>query len=136
MTIFAIVTVIFHSFALDEGKTARSIGWGLVLFSLASIVAISRVAVGAHWPFDLLLGAALGYFGGLSGVALTLKYPIWWRWMAEPNAKRVHALALSVVAIVMIAKYYSLPVAWLALGVAGSVTMKLLAPGESNGPHR
>lgn len=40
--------------------------WTLwILFSYATLIGISRIAVGAHWPADILAGAALGIIFGL-----------------------------------------------------------------------
>ena len=33
----------------------------IIFWSLAALVAYSRVAVGVHYPFDVLVGAAVGY---------------------------------------------------------------------------
>ena len=38
-------------------------------FLVAAMVGLSRVAVGAHWPLDVAVGAALGWIAGLCGVA-------------------------------------------------------------------
>ncbi len=43
------------------GLTFRSWGLRVLFVILASIVALSRVAVGAHWPVDILGGAFLGW---------------------------------------------------------------------------
>lgn len=43
---------------------------------MATLVAISRVAVGAHWPLDTLLGAGIGAGAGLIGVHLGHKYQV------------------------------------------------------------
>jgi membrane-associated phospholipid phosphatase len=39
-------------------------GW---LFVLAAGVGLSRIAVGAHWPGDVVVGACLGLLSGLLG---------------------------------------------------------------------
>lgn len=46
----------------------------------ALAIALSRVAVGAHWPLDLAAGAATGWLAGLSGAALA-RHPAWWFWL-------------------------------------------------------
>jgi len=48
---------------------------------VATLLSISRVAVGVHWPLDILAGAALGYLAGVSGVVLTQRYRRWWDWL-------------------------------------------------------
>jgi len=54
-------------------KAAR---WYLILF--ASLVAISRISVGVHYPFDVLSGAVLGFIVGIA-VAITFKRFESWR---------------------------------------------------------
>jgi membrane-associated phospholipid phosphatase len=53
--------------------------------ALACLVGASRVAVGAHWPLDVLAGASLGWLAGLTGVWVCQRWPcIWqtamWQW--------------------------------------------------------
>ncbi|MDY7024937.1 MAG: phosphatase PAP2 family protein [Pseudomonadota bacterium] len=43
----------------------------MVLIVAASLVALSRVIVGAHWPADIFFGAGLGWLCGLLGYNLT-----------------------------------------------------------------
>lgn len=61
ITAFAAATAIYFSLAPPR---RRRFLW---LFALALGVALSRVAVGAHWPADVSVGAALGCFSGLVG---------------------------------------------------------------------
>jgi len=51
-----------------------------VLCLVASITAMSRVAVGAHWPADIVFGAMLGIISGFSGEYLSRRYSGWWHW--------------------------------------------------------
>lgn len=60
------------------------------VLGMTTILALSRVAVGAHWPLDVFYGALCGYFSGLSGVALTQHYKAWWRWMTQARYKLLH----------------------------------------------
>ena len=46
---------------------------------LASLVALSRIAVGAHWPVDVATGAAGGWLCGTLGVALSGRLRFWQR---------------------------------------------------------
>ncbi len=58
----------------------RNRRWGSVVLVLATVLAFARVAMGVHYPTDVLGGAALGT---LSALALWL----------EPVRRRLHALA-------------------------------------------
>jgi membrane-associated phospholipid phosphatase len=67
--------------AVDSGHDAgwaRVSGAALVLL-LAGLVGLSRIAVGAHWPVDVLAGAACGALAGQSGAWLAGRYPVVWQ---------------------------------------------------------
>ncbi len=49
-----------------------SLAGGLLV---AAMVGLSRVAVGAHWPLDVAVGAALGWIAGLCGMATERVWP-------------------------------------------------------------
>ena len=63
-------------------RPQRGRDWALIACGLltATVIALSRVAVGAHWPLDLAAGAAFGWLAGLSGAALARR-PGWWHWL-------------------------------------------------------
>lgn len=66
ITAFLVAAVIV--LAWPQTQTRRRAG-ALALL-LASLIAFSRIAVGAHWPLDVLVGASAGWLLGALGVAL------------------------------------------------------------------
>lgn len=46
----------------------------LPVLSLSLLISWSRIAVGAHWPRDVLVGAALGVAAGYAGIALVQRF--------------------------------------------------------------
>jgi len=75
----------------------RWIAWAAL--AVAALVAFSRVAVGAHWPLDVLTGGAGGWLCGAIGV--------WWsaRWRFWTNARGVRILAV-LVALASLSLFY------------------------------
>lgn len=69
LTAFAGATAIYFALA-PQGRHRF-----LWLFVFALGVAASRVAVGAHWPADAVVGAAAGMFSGLTGAWLAARIP-------------------------------------------------------------
>jgi undecaprenyl-diphosphatase len=54
------------AFAIAVAVLLRFRGWGLVLLVVATILAAGRVAIGVHYPTDVLAGAALGAAAALA----------------------------------------------------------------------
>ena len=94
LTAFAVASAIY--FALPKkGRWQHS--W---LFVLAAGAGLSRIAVGAHWPGDVAVGASLGLLAGMLGARL----------LARMNAKHLQpaAWSLRLVALSMVATVYTL----------------------------
>jgi undecaprenyl-diphosphatase len=68
------------SFAIATAIVLRNRRWGIVALVLATLLALTRVAIGVHYPSDVLAGAALG-----AATAIALYWP--------PTRTRLHALA-------------------------------------------
>jgi membrane-associated phospholipid phosphatase len=64
LTAFAIASALY--FSVDQGKRRPM----LLIFVFASLIGLSRNAVGAHWLTDVLAGAGVGMWCGLLGATL------------------------------------------------------------------
>ena len=49
------------------------------IFVFACFIGLSRVMVGAHWPYDVCAGACVGWIGGISGLILADRLEIFWQ---------------------------------------------------------
>lgn len=72
------------------GKAPRSIA--LLALLGAMLVGLSRIAVGAHWPTDVLAGAAGGWLAGAFGVMLAQR----WAWTRQRRAEQLLALVVLI----------------------------------------
>jgi|TARA_R110000850_G_scaffold230807_3_gene355563 membrane-associated phospholipid phosphatase len=72
ITIFAAVFT-FLVLLCRFSKTRYTWLWLGMGFSFATMVGLSRLAVGAHWPIDILLGAMLGWVAGVGGAFFYLR---------------------------------------------------------------
>ena len=71
----AIVTAMAGTILILGWDVLRQRLWAqLLVLALVTLICASRVAVGAHWPVDVLVGAALGVLSGYVGYALAGRY--------------------------------------------------------------
>lgn len=125
MTIFTTLTVLLFAFIPAAGN--RRIIWftGFILIGL--FLALSRVAVGAHHPLDVLAGSTVGYVSGLTGIFLSRKYKIW-SWISD---KKYHPLLiiLLIIAFCLLClriKEENLPVFYISLIIVIFTLYKLI----------
>jgi len=66
-----------------QGTHSNLRGWSSIalalIFVLAVLVGVSRMAVGAHWPFDVLAGACVGWLAGLNGAYIARRWQSAWQ---------------------------------------------------------
>jgi len=106
----------------------RRFSWAWLVLIIASIAAFSRIAVGAHWPLDVLTGAFGGWLCGALGFWLSER----WRFWQGKIGIRVMAVLLGTLAIwLFFEEAGDLPVDWpqqiLAVIAALGATVALYA---------
>lgn len=83
------------SIILLAGRPPRAIA--VLAIVLALLVGLSRIAVGAHWPTDVLAGAAGGWLAGALGVALAGR----WAWTRSKRAEQLVALIVLLTSLTL-----------------------------------
>ncbi len=71
-TAFAIASALYFSCVKDKRSPL------ILLFVVASLVGLSRIAVGAHWLTDVFAGASIGMWCGMLGAKLSQLIPSSW----------------------------------------------------------
>lgn len=91
-----------------------------LLFVVALLAGFSRIAVGAHWPMDVLAGGAFGWFSAWAGWWLAER----WQWAKQPSGRRLMAALFLLFAILLFRLDSGYPQAWfLQTGIATLATL-------------
>lgn len=72
ITVFAGIVAVLATLTSEIVGRVRGV-FIIACCCVAFVVCLSRVAVGAHWPMDIFLGAALGALAGALGAHLSYK---------------------------------------------------------------
>ena len=119
-------------------KPQRGRDWSVIACGLlaATVIALSRVAVGAPWPLDLAAGAAIGWLAGLSGAALA-RHPGWWHWLFFGGGRQAAGAGLMLWGLLLWLRPHDTLTCAAVLGVAGlsavGAGFHLLVAGRSGG---
>ncbi|MBM2884786.1 phosphatase PAP2 family protein [Chromobacterium phragmitis] len=98
------------------GRTGR---WAC--YGAAALVALSRIAIGVHWPLDLLAGALLGW--GTMRLALARCWPGGWPRDVERTAEMILLVLLSGALAWLLGQRAMYADYWLRVGIAGAVVL-------------
>ncbi len=96
-------TMVIFAFAGAVGLLMNRAWLTALLVLVATAAGLSRMAGGAHWPLDVLGGAAMGWMCAVSGVALARR----WKWGLRIGAQRAFAVLLVLAALVLLGGYDS-----------------------------
>jgi len=106
-------------------------------FLFAVLVGVSRIAVGAHWPFDVLAGACVGWLAGLNGAYIAHRWQS--AWQTSRSVWLLHFLCCAL-SLDLLDRTFEEPVGvfmlWLGVVSAwGALTVKCLQSVISAGKH-
>ncbi|SDJ20562.1 phosphatase PAP2 family protein [Chryseobacterium jejuense] len=101
MTIFATLTILMFGFMPQKLKYQTI--WCISLIITGLIIAFTRVAVGAHYPLDVIIGSIIGYISGLLGILINQKYNIW-EWVNNKKYYPIFIALFSIGIIILINK--------------------------------
>jgi membrane-associated phospholipid phosphatase len=96
ITAFAFAGVIWASLR-DEPNEIYKRSVQTVSLGIATVIAYSRIALGVHWPLDVLAGACMGWLSGISGDLLVRRYAVFWN--------RPLAMLLALLVLMAFANY-------------------------------
>lgn len=68
---FVVITILLYAFM--PKKNMNKILWSTSILTLGVIIVFSRVAVGAHYPFDTIIGSIIGYIVTIIGIRISTK---------------------------------------------------------------
>jgi membrane-associated phospholipid phosphatase len=101
------------------GVRGRSLLRALALL-LATLVGLSRIMVGVHWPVDVLWGALGGWLGAWLGLALHGR----WGWRSSGVAGLLAGLVLAgVAATLLVSRHIGIPAVLPAQRLVGGVSL-------------
>lgn len=112
----------------------------IVLITLAVLAGIARMAVGAHWPLDVTVGAAGGWLSAVAGIWLSRQ----WQWGMTLIARRIIAVLLTLLALQLIfshdsgypqARAFEIIIALVSLATAAPALWQLFKPNKEKANH-
>lgn len=123
-TAFVVAAVLILAWPRPETRGRAA----LTFLALATLIGLSRIAVGAHWPLDVLTGAAGGWITGGLGVWLSGRMRFW----QHPGGLRAMAAIALASSLAMIfvdlgypqARLYQIGLAAWGIGGAAAALMR------------
>lgn len=101
ITTFVVITTLL--FAFMPKKNTHKIIWSFFMLTLGLIIAFSRVGVGAHYPFDVIIGSTIGYVVTIVGIRINTKKN-WLTWIKNKKYYPIFMLLLAIWVFIIIQK--------------------------------
>lgn len=98
VTIFTTFTIILFSF-LPSNRT-RKLFWFFLLMSVGIVLVFSRVALGAHYPVDVMVGGIIGYVSAILGIFFCRNCKVW-NWIGNKKYYPFFMVAFLVWSVVL-----------------------------------
>lgn len=124
MVTFIVITTVLIAFM--PRKNTHKIFWIILMLSLGLIIAFSRVAVGAHYPLDVLIGSTIGFIIAITGIKISTTVK-WFAWIKNKKLFPIYIAVLSIWGIFMVKKIVelNLPIFYISL-LALVITLYLM----------
>ncbi len=101
ITIFTVVGCILLGFM--PTKIPYKLTWCILLVALGLGLAFSRVAVGAHFPLDVVIGCVIGYISTLTGIFINKKFNAW-QWISNKRYYPFFLILFCISAAILVTK--------------------------------
>lgn len=101
ITIFTVLGCIILGFM--PKKITNKLVWCILLVILGLVLAFSRVAVGAHFPLDVVIGSIIGYISSLVGMFINKKINAW-QWIGNKKYYPFFIVLFGISAIILVSK--------------------------------
>lgn len=99
---FIVITTLFFAFTPPHNKYAK-VFWGIFYLIIGLFVAFTRVGVGAHYPFDVIVGSIIGYMITIVGILINNKVN-YWNWIKKRKFLPIFMLIFVVAGGVILKK--------------------------------
>lgn len=111
---FVVITTLLFAFMPKKNK--YKIGWSILMIALGLFIAFSRVAVGAHYPFDVIVGSTLGFIVTVLGIIVSFKINLF-GWINNKKYYPVFLVAFPIWMFIIVTKILenNLPIFYLSL---------------------
>jgi membrane-associated phospholipid phosphatase len=101
ITIFTAIGCILLGFM--PKKITNKLVWCILLVALGLGLAFSRVAVGAHFPLDVIIGSVIGYVSALVGIFINKKFNAW-QWISNKKYYPFFIVLFGIFAAILVSK--------------------------------
>lgn len=93
ITTFTVITILMFAF-MPKNRTLKFL-WIFLMILIGFFFSFSRVAVGAHYPLDVIIGSIIGFFIAILGIVVNQKINIW-SWMQHKKYYPIFFVLLSI----------------------------------------